>query len=115
MTPYGACPPLGQDINVLYHIQKTLGFGQVTMYTEKIFGRYRVSNQKDIELLIHLFNGNLVLNKRINQLQVWLSIYDKIPFINNTIKLTLNSAWLSGFTDAEGSFRLILTYNKIEK
>ena len=70
---------------------------------------YIIYLKKDIELLIHLFNDNLVLNKRICQLKIWLSIYNEIPYIDKKIVLILNSAWLSGFTDAEGCFNVSIT------
>lgn len=73
-----------------------------------------------------MFNGNLKLKHRKLQLKVWyenLKIKQKISNLNlvetfnikeipklilvsDNNKITLNDAWLSGFTDAEGCFSL---------
>jgi hypothetical protein len=34
---------------------------------------------------------------------------------NIRINQNIDPNWITGFTDAEGSFRLVLTYDKIEK
>lgn len=78
---------------MLYHIQEVLGFGKVNVFSDKEHGRYVVWDSKHIALLIHLFNGNLVLPKWIDQLKVWLAVYNSkkgnIPFIlsQNAVKL----------------------------
>ena len=83
---------IGQkDVGVLYHIQEVLGFGKVNVFSDKEHGRYVVWDSKHIALLIHLLNGNLVF------------------------KLPLNSAWLAGFTDAEGCFNVHITKRPTQK
>src|SRR6185295_5183752 len=85
------------------------GFGMVNVYPDREYGRYAVWDSNHIALLIHLFNGNLVLPKRIDQLKVWLAVYNSkrgnIPIIplQNAVKLSLCSyaAWICGFSDAE--------------
>jgi hypothetical protein len=66
-----------------------------------------------------LLNGNLVLQSRVNQLNKWnialnnasnfnyslFYISDLPKLIENTKEPSLNDAWLSGFTDAEGCFQ----------
>ena len=113
---------IGQkDVGVLYHIQEVLGFGMVNVYPDREHGRYAVWDSNHIALLIHLFNGNLVLPKRIDQLKVWLAVYNSkkgnIPIISlqNAVKLSLNSAWLAGFTDAEGCFNVHITKRPAQK
>jgi hypothetical protein len=97
-----------KDVRVLYHIQEVLGFGKVNVYSDREYGRFVLWDSKHITLMISLFNGNLVLPKQIDQLKVWLAVYNSkkgnIPFIlpQDAVKLSLNSAWLAGFTDAEG-------------
>jgi len=59
----------------------------------------------------------LVLKHRIKQLSLWFSILDqkgvKLPKFNDKpISLTLDDAWLSGFTDAEGCFNVGITLRK---
>ena len=57
--------------NVLYHIQDKLGFGVVRY--DKIAKCYRfiVRDLPSIKKLLYLFNGNLFLVHRINQLNNW--------------------------------------------
>ena len=62
---------------------------------------------------MYLFNGNLFLVHRINQLNNWiLTIKLKkkckvnIEHINLRVDISLNDSWLSGFTDAEGCFNV---------
>ena len=64
-----------------------------------------------------MFNGNLVLNHRINQLSSWvITLKDKILWnygdcqnISQGVRPTLKDSWLSGFTDAEGCFNVNIT------
>ena len=119
-----------KEKEILLHIQKVLGFGIVREY--KSFSRYFVLDKQNIYLLTLLFNGNLVLEHRKSQLSYWIQALNKtiasnkpalknkqslwtvdlseINLIDKLIKPTLNDAWLSGFTDAEGCFNV-----KIEK
>jgi hypothetical protein len=48
------------DINVLNFIKETLGFGKVIAQSIKTC-RYVTQSKTEINLLIHLFNGNIVL------------------------------------------------------
>lgn len=105
------------DSQLLFKIKKQLGFGQVTTYKQnnKLYYRYSVSDIKNITRLIHLFNGNLILEKVQNRFSKWLTCYNNL-YPNNYIEpklfspiLSLNSAWLSGFIDAEGCFYASLT------
>ena len=106
---------------MLYHIQEVLGFGKVDVYSDREHGRYAVWDSKHIALLISLFNGNLVLPKRIDQLKVWIAVYNSkkgnSPFklSQDAIKISLNSAWLAGFTDAEGCFNVHITKRPAQK
>jgi len=113
-----------KDSKILYEICNVFGFGVVKEF--KSFSRYIVSNNPHCFLLYLLFNGNLVIDHRIIQLNKWFSAFlllkrfnlskyfdmIKIPEIIFTpIKPTLNDSWLSGFTDAEGCFSISI-YNK---
>jgi hypothetical protein len=74
-------------------------------------GRYTVSNRKHILLLIYLFSGNLVLSKRLTQFNTMVTAFNSITgsclaLCFNTVSLTLDSAWLSGFADAESCFNV---------
>jgi hypothetical protein len=60
--------------NILYHIQEILGFGKVTEFPQgrgtNKFYRFIVEDKTSIFILAHLFNGNLVLPHRQQQLAV---------------------------------------------
>ena len=96
--------------SVLYYIKKELGFGKV--YTCKDgYSRYVVSNKKNIESLINVFNGRLKLGKNIARYIAWQEAYLKYYNLSISLdlktpnpKIDLKSAWLSGFIDAEGLF-----------
>lgn len=100
------------DVQVLYNIKSTLGFGKVLLRPEKHrdVGVYYVTGKKNFLKLIHIFNGNICTKHKLKQLEVWINYYneiykDDIKFINRLNKPSLNNAWISGFIDAEGSFQ----------
>ncbi len=113
-----------KESNVLYLINKKLNIGTIKHFPQgksnnkNDFYRLIVNQSSHILLLTYLFNGNLVLNNRINQLSLWINILNKniygnnINLINKSVNITLNDAWLSGFTDAEGCFNVSITSNK---
>ena len=97
-----------KEQKILYIIKKNLGFGKVSTY--KTYSRYIVADKENIDKLIFIFNGNLVLNKTNTRFLSWLharNIYskDKIEYLQkNEFFCFENNAWLSGFIDAEGCF-----------
>ena len=102
------------DIRVLHFIQQTLGFGKVIAQSAKT-SRYVTQSKKEIEIIIKLFNGNVLLPSRQNKLEKFISAFniwankgtvrlETIASINSCIKLSLNNSWLAGFTDGEGCF-----------
>lgn len=112
-----------KESNILYHIHNKLGIGivkhfpQGTSGNKNDFYRLIVDNPSEILLLAFLFNGNLALSHRIQQLSLWINILNKrfgkntIIFINKAVTITLQDGWLSGFTDAEGCFNVSITSN----
>ena len=111
-----------RDSKVLYEIHEVLKLGVVKSFYDdkgnKIYSRYILTDNKGVYLLYLLLNGNLVLQARVNQLSKWyIALFNAIKFefslfyskdlpifIQSCKEPTLNDAWLSGFTDAEGCF-----------
>lgn len=105
-----------KDNHILYYIKDNLGFGKVitqTSHNRKNISRWVTNRQLEQRLLIYLFNGNIVLPLRyiklslfINKLNIkLLKNNESILLAKNRCKLPLlTDAWLSGFTDGEGSF-----------
>ena len=108
---------------ILHHIKKVLGFGVVRYFESGNFHRYVVEDSKHILLLCLLFNGNLVLPHRVAQLDGWITIlnnrltsstsriFSMVPIIipvSTLILPTLGDGWISGFTDAEGTFNVTI-------
>lgn len=89
-----------------------LGFGSVSIQDKKNkTHHYRVRDKKNLEKIIHIFNGNLYTEYRIKQFSKFLYAFnlkynENIIFIENKQLFNLNNAWLSGFTDAEGCLTL---------
>lgn len=119
--------------NILNEIQKTLGFGKVVFFaqtsTNTGYHRYIVTNINEILLLTLVFNGNLVLIHRIEQLHKWIEILNRSKSLQKSLSIyyskdnlilnkkpclfSLNDSWLSGFTDAEGCFNVNI-YKRLE-
>ena len=119
-----------KDDTVLHEICETLKIGKVKHFYDnkgdRKYSRYIVSENKGIFLLYLLVNGNLVLQSRVNQLTKWntalnnASRFDYSLFYTKEVPIkikilkepTLNDAWLSGFTDAEGCFSIKIVNTK---
>lgn len=113
-----------KEPRALIEIKNNLGFGKVKNFDK--FSRFIVEDNKNCLLLYLLLNGNLVLEHRINQLHKWyLSLikapklktesFDliEIPFLNHTaVSPSLDNSWISGFTDAEGCFSIVIDKNR---
>jgi hypothetical protein len=98
---------------ILHHIQEVLGFGTVRQFDG--YYRFIVTEPQSIQLLVYIFNGNLVLPYRQKQLGGWINAFNSVAYLeldllrNPTLmKPNLSDAWLSGFTDAEGCFNIAI-------
>lgn len=102
------------DINVLNYIKETLGFGKVIAQSINT-SRYVTQSKTEISILIHFFNGNIVLPSKQEKLDefikgfnIWVTKgrikLNPITFRNCLIWPNMNNKWLAGFTDAEGCF-----------
>lgn len=108
---------------ILYHIQKMFNIGTVKHFPQgkggknNDFYRWIVDDPSHILLLAHSFNGNLAISHRIKQLTLWVQALnnrfglDTIKLNSSAVSVTLQDAWLSGFTDAEGCFNVSITAN----
>jgi LAGLIDADG endonuclease len=103
--------------NVLYDIKEALGIGNVYSTNSQNYCQYTVANLMHINLIISLFNNNILLPTKKVQFKRFVTAYNLrvnnrkiqpippvIKFSNRTPELSLEDAWLSGFTDAEGCF-----------
>lgn len=115
-----------KESHILHKIQFKLNIGVVKHFPQgrrsargknNDFYRWMVDDPSHILLLAHLFNGNLAQNHRIQQLAKWVNSINnrfgsEIIKLNSTPAIiTLQDAWLSGFTDAEGCFNVSITAN----
>jgi len=112
-----------KESDILHKIQFKLNIGVVKHFPQgksgknNDFYRWMVDNPSHILLLAFLFNGNLAQNHRIEQLALWVNAlnnrfgYKTIKLKNTPVSITLQDAWLSGFTDAEGCFNVSITTN----
>lgn len=109
------------DINILNEIKNILGIGSIIIQSKKnnTF-KWIVQNRKDTYLLALLFNGNLVLPIRSLKYNIFLSKLNYKLAINNEnlikydsrlVLPKLSDAWITGFTDSEGSFTCSILSN----
>ena len=109
------------DAQILFYIKKQLGFGSVSVQSKKNkTHHFRVRNKNNLLILIDIFNGNIVTKSKNIQFKSWLQGFNKIYntniyYIEPKIKLSLNNAWLSGFSDAEGCFTSSVYTTKTSK
>ena len=112
-----------KDIKVLEMIYETLKFGRV-IKQGKLTYRFIIEQKKLIELIVLLFNGNMILPSRINRFKKFLEVYNKkaikgkiilskIDFIESKNEPSLNNAWLSGFFDADGTVTINQTNTQL--
>lgn len=79
---------------------------------------YRVRDKDNILKLISLFNGNIITKYKRIQFKLWVGAFNQkyktnVSLVEPLSKISLNNAWLSGFTDAEGCFTCSLIKSKM--
>jgi len=106
------------DAQVLFYIKKSLGFGSVSVQTTtNNTHQFRVRDKDNLIKIMNIFNGNLITRAKILQFKFFLKAFNakyntNIYFIDSINKVSLDNAWLSGFTDAEGCFTCSAFFNK---
>ena len=100
--------------------------------TKQKYYRYAVYKLSSIKKLIELFNGNFLLKKTFQRFKNWVQCYnalcdqweilkqkidipwpsERIIIKQPNVQFDLDSAWLTGFTDAEGCFYASLSPSK---
>ena len=107
------------DCQVLFFIKKSLGFGSVSLQSKtNNTHQYRVRDKKNLIKIINIFNGNFITKAKITQFKSFLEAFNikyntNITYIECNKKVSLDNAWLSGFTDAEGCFTSSAYLSKI--
>ena len=103
------------ESKILYKIKENLGFGSVKYDKSNKTYRFKVLDLPSLIKLTYLFNGNLFLLHRINQLEKWIEVLNSksinIVHKNTKVKISLQDGWLSGFADAEGCFNVNIFKN----
>lgn len=109
-----------QNVSVLRHVQTILNMGSVVAQGKRVY-RFIVYKREHIELLIHLFNGNLVLPSRKAQFALFVNAFNaknqttgeskRIEYRASSVLPCLENQWLLGFTEAEGCFTISFLSN----
>lgn len=97
--------------SVLHWIKSQLGFGHVNR--ENHLYVYRVSRIQEIETLIHIFNGNLILKKNQQKFLNWLNAYNHTTG-NAVSPITCWNPPQIKRKDLKGKTRPRLSVNEIE-
>lgn len=104
------------DISLAYYIKKRIGYGNVYKIKGKKAVRYICKNKEGISTILSLINGKFVSNYKYDQLIKHNYNEDFniniLPPLNN---LSLDNAWLAGFTQADGCFFISVVKSKTHK
>jgi len=109
-----------KDAKLMYKIRTTLGFGKVlpSVRNNQTYWKYSIEDKQNLQRIMLLFNGNLVLPKRCAQFKKWVTAGKLIcpeTFVlkNQRVQVCLKTGWLSGFIEAEGCFYANLRVNQL--
>ena len=104
------------NYQILLKIQKILGFGNLIKQGPRVY-RLIIQKKSEIELILLLFNGNIILPSRKIQFHKFLKVWNfknpdlQIIYQNHSNFPSLDNLWLLGFTEAEGSFTISFLSN----
>lgn len=121
------------DIQILYRVKTTMGFGTVRIQDSKSKTHRWTTNmdQKCAARLTLLFNGNLITNHKLKTFKTWFNFWknkkNNQEFMtligsNFTLQdkpkpqlLSLYNSWLSGFIDADGCWNISIYKTQSKK
>ena len=118
------------SLPVLKTIKEKLGMGRIIKQGKRVF-RFIIEKRDEIQLIIYLFNGNLVLASRKTQFKKFFDCFlekrnkkkgpwlldfvcfkGKPVFYLNRFNIpSPSSLWLLGFTEAEGCFTISFLFS----
>ena len=107
------------DCQVLFLIKNKLGFGTVSVQSRlNNTHQYIVTDKNNLTKIINIFNGNLITKAKKTQFKSFLEAFNyryntNIMFRECNKQVTLDNAWLSGFTDAKGCFTCSIYLSKL--
>lgn len=103
-----------KDAPLAYFIKKSVGFGSISKIKDKKALKYAISSKAGIERIINLINGKLKTKNKWNQ-QNSLCEKLKIEILPQDQSNLTNNRWLTGFVDANGSFKIKILNRKNRK
>ncbi|KAM9955271.1 hypothetical protein ACTFIW_000195 (mitochondrion) [Dictyostelium discoideum] len=105
------------DNSFAYYLKKRLGYGQVYKVKGKKALNFIISHREGLKIVLNLINGKLKTKSKILQIQTNILPYFKEKEIQIIDSLCdkLENYWISGFTDAEGSFQIKIIKRKDRK
>lgn len=96
-----------KDKSILEKIQHYYKRGKIYQRKGSV-PMYSVSKQEDIAFFLGVLEGKIHTKKRLHTytktVQDFSALFYPLPFVQDMPCVSLESAWLSGFTDAEGCF-----------
>jgi len=122
-----------RDVQVLYKIKTTMGFGTVRIQDPQSNTHCWITNmdQKCAARLTLLFNGNLITNQKLESFKIWVNYWknkknneEYMTLITsdfilqdkpNLELLSLDNSWLSGFIDADGCWNISIYKTESKK
>jgi hypothetical protein len=104
------------DLPLLIEIKTQLNMGSIHIGKKSCL--LTIKAKKEIETLINIFNGKIYLTKREIQFNKWVQNFEnkydlKFNLLPNGFKPGLSDNWIAGFIDAEGSFLVSVSKEKI--
>ena len=119
-----------RDVQVLYKIKTTMGFGTVRINDRQAKTHCWITNmdQRCAARLTLLFNGNLITNQKLESFKIWVNYWknktnneEYMSLITsdfilqdkpNLELLSLDNSWLCGFIDADGCWNISISKTK---